>query len=129
MPTYQCSNGHKFVHAAKHTVTKPFTFNIKVNDSAANGEGDSIGEYGLQQGLDVTETPVCPICHSLEYSEYKEPEGEYVDWAKVSHEEVTAKLQAGWTVLSHTKDNVVMAKPKAPAEKDYITEAIEASHQ
>jgi hypothetical protein len=91
MPTYQCSNGHKFVHPAKQTTRLM---------------SNSMGER------DFLETSVCPICHSLEYSEYKEPEGEYSDWAKVSHEEVTAKLQAGWTVLSHTKDNVVMAKPK-----------------
>lgn len=116
---YQCQDCKKiFIHTAKHTVTKPFSFNVKIGEAAANGEGDSIGEYGLQQGIDVTETQVCPYCHSFNYVEYEEPKPEIVSMKSVDINVVDDLLTQGYKVKESSTTKACMVKYAELAPKD-----------
>ena len=99
MAKYQCDKGHTFIHPAK--ITKPLD---------SNEANIAVQVSGLSLISNFIETHVCPYCQSLTISEAPEKRAE--DWAQVPHSEVKAKLDLGWDVLSHTKDNVVMAKYK-----------------
>jgi hypothetical protein len=71
---FQCLACDKlFVYAKKVTVTEPFSMNLKFGESASNGQGDTVGEYGMQQGLKVNETHACPYCNSPDIEEYTAP--------------------------------------------------------
>ena len=68
----------------------------------------------------TVETSVCPSCLDWKYDLVEEDEGKlqyYEDWLQVSHSEVKEYLQKGYGVVSHTKDLVVLAKPKTSGSK------------
>ena len=96
---YQCVQNHVFNHPAKLTQFFEAREIHKDEDTTINA-------------ADTLESSVCPICHCKTFSEFVEPEADYTDWAQVQHSQVKEKLDLGWKVLSHTKDNVVMAKIK-----------------
>jgi len=66
------------------------------------------------------ETSVCPNCFDWKFDPLVEEETKlefYADWKQVQHSEVPLYL-AEYGVVSHTKDLVVVAKPKMQSKEN-----------
>jgi len=99
---------------------------FKCENTDCNQTFEYAGEV-RQMALTPVNTPeitktwrACPYCFSKRIVEIPKEDklNFYDDWKQVQHIEVADYLKEGYGVISHTKDSVVIAKPKTIVNKD-----------